>query len=243
MIVRLFVFVLFSCAGLFADVVVVPGALAGTEGGTNNTFPFDLQSGTSQRYQQVYAASEFLSSGWITQLAFRPDGVTGFAFASTISNIMIDFSTTSHAPDSLSTTFANNIGLDDTTVFNGALHLASADTGPAGGPKDFDIIIALNTPFFYNPAAGNLLLDVRNLSGGFTAPFDAQNTVGDSISRLTSAKNGVNDLTGSADSIGLVTQLTLVAAVPEPSPRMLLLLGIILMGSVKFLRDRARQHR
>jgi hypothetical protein len=51
-------------------------------------------------------------------------------------------STTSANPNALSTTFANNIGADDTVVFGaGALALSSAFTGPAGGPKNFDIVI------------------------------------------------------------------------------------------------------
>ena len=61
-------------------------------------------------------------------------------------------------------------------IFSGALAFSSAFTGPAGGPKDFDILVDLTTPFFYNPALGNLLLDVRNFSGEPTPPstfFDA----------------------------------------------------------------------
>ena len=50
--------------------------------------------------------------------------------------------------------FANNVGADDTIVHSGSLFLSSAFTGPAGGPKGFDILIHLTTPFTYDPASG-----------------------------------------------------------------------------------------
>src|SRR5207249_8841041 len=103
---------------------------------------------------------------------------------STLPDIQIDLSTTSAGDDGLSTTYANNVGADDTVVFTrGALTLSSAFTGPPDGPKDFDIIITLTTPFLYNPALGNLLLDVRNFGGGFTTVLDAvPNQTGDGVS-------------------------------------------------------------
>ena len=64
-------------------------------------------------------------------------------------------------PGSLSSTFASNVGGDDTTVYSGPLSLSSAFTGPADGPKDLDIAVKLQTPFLYDPAVGNLLLDIK----------------------------------------------------------------------------------
>lgn len=188
--------------------VVVPNTNATAAGGYDNTYPFDITySGiANQRYQQVYAASQFgaVPSGgaYITALAFRrAAGWSGFD--TTLPAVQIDLSTTANGPDGLSSTFANNVGGDDTVVFNGALTLASSDMG---SPPAFDIVIPLTTPFFYNPAAGNLLLDVRNSGGGTTAPFDAVDVVGDSVSR---AYGGVGSSLGSTDTIGLVTKFTL----------------------------------
>jgi hypothetical protein len=177
------------------------------EGNYNNIFPFCIGS-SSQRYQQVFLATEFVSLSkqeLITQILFRPDAIFGDAFSSTIPDIQINLSTTSAAPDRLSTTFANNVGNDDTVVFNrGLLSLSSADIGPVVGPKEFDIAINLSTSFFFNVNKGNLLLDVRVFAGGFTTTFDAENTLGDSISRVFN--NNVNASTGFADTIGLVTK-------------------------------------
>lgn len=207
--------------------IVVPNSLRNTEGNSNNGYPFDLaQTGlSSQRYQQVYAASQFSGlpsgGGLITQLIFRPDFFFGQAFMSTLPDIQIDLSTTSAGDDALSTTYANNVGADDTVVYaRGPLMLSSAFTGPPNGPKDFDIIITLTTPFHYDPAHGNLLMDVRNFGGGTTTFFDSVVTFSDGVSRVFNTN--VNGTTGTTDTSGLVTGFTIV---PEPGTAALLLAG------------------
>jgi hypothetical protein len=232
-----------------AGTVVAPNSQETTEGNFDNGFPFNIGffSLSSQRYQQVYAASEFASFSEpqnITQILFRPDAFFGSAFSSTLPNIQINLSTTSKAPDRLSTAFADNIGNDDTVVFSGPLSLSSAFTGPAGGPKDFDIVINLMTPFLYNPGAGNLLLDVRNFAGGVTTFFDAQLQTGDSTSRgYTLGANDVNASTGSGDSLGLVTKFVTTPpskAVPEPTSVMGLL-AVAALGSGSVLKRKQNQ--
>ena len=220
--------------------VVVPNSARTIEGNSNNSFPFNISivGLPSQRYQQVYAASQFGGGGLITQIVFRPDAGAGHAFTSTLPDMQIDLSTTSAPDDGLSTTFANNVGADDTVVFaRGALTLSSAFTGPPSGPKDFDIIITLTTPFLYNPALGNLLLDVRNFGAGSTCSFDAVNTPGDGVSRVFSTTS-VNDTTGSTDSLGLVTGFNIV---PEPGTAMLLVGGGTLLALFGGCRRRQRR--
>ena len=78
----------------------------------------------------------------------------------------------------------------------------------------------LSTPFLYNPALGNLLLDVRNFGGGSTTSFDAVFTSGDGVSRVYNSD--VNSTTGSPDTLGLVTGFIIV---PEPGTAALLLVG------------------
>lgn len=217
---------------------IVPGNLENIEGNSNNGLPFHsfYLEMPSSRYQQVFAASEFSSLSepfLITQILFRPDATWGKSFSSTLPNVQINFSTTRKAPDGLSRIFAQNIGDDDTLVFQGALSLSSAFTGAATGPKDFDIVINLTTPFFYNPKAGNLLLDVRNFAGGFSTPFDGEKTVGDSISRLASPLVGASG--GTTDSGGLVTKFVTTSAVPpepgKPVPEPASLLGILAVAA------------
>lgn len=218
----LFLVSCFAAGTAPATTVVVPNSSATLEGDTANAFPFDLSVHfppiPSMRYQQVFQSSEFSAFGGptlITQIAFRPDAAYGNAFSSILPSVRIDISTTSAAPDTLSSTFANNLGADNRTVYSGSLPLSSAFTGLAGGPMNFDIIINLTTPFLYDPAAGNLLLDIRNFRGGSTTFFDVQSTSGDSTSRAFSTVTGsVDDLSGDADSTGLITQFT-GSPVPE----------------------------
>ena len=219
--------------------VVVPNSARTTEGNANNSYPFNITPFglPSQRYQQLYAASQFGGGGLITQIIFRPDAFAGHAFTSTLPDIQIDLAYSSAPDDGLSTTYANNITAGDTIVFaRGPLTLSSAFTGPAGGPKDFDIIITLTTPFFYNPALGNLLLDVRNFGGGITCSFDAVFTPADGVSRVFSL-TGVNATTGSTDTLGLVTGFNIV---PEPGTAMLLAGGGTLLALFGGCRRRRR---
>lgn len=235
-----------------ATLIVVPSSAGGSEGSIANGFPFNLAAVplSSQRYQQVYAASEFAAlspnGALITQILFRPDGGgTGAAFTSTLPSIRIDLSTTSAAPDALNSTFASNVGLDNTIVFGGlsgaALPLSSAFTGPPGGPKDFDIVINLTTAFFYNPLLGNLLLDVRNFGGGLTTQFDAIGLPNDSISRAyTGSASDVNSPNADG-TVGLTTGLvTGFTTVPEMSSAALVAatLGIGIGARVLFQRRR-----
>jgi hypothetical protein len=100
-----------------AAVIVVPNSLTTQEGNTNSGAPFALGVHDKIRYQQVYAASAFLSlpgPHLITQLAFRPDADVGYAFTRTIPDIQINLSTTSTSPDELSVVFAENVGVDET---------------------------------------------------------------------------------------------------------------------------------
>jgi hypothetical protein len=232
-----------------AAFVVVPGGQTSSEGNFNNGFPFNIAlfGLSTQRYQQVYNASDFTAAfggkpELITQIAFRPaaDG-SGGAFSSTLPNIQIDLSTTSVAADGLSTTYANNVGADDTVVHSGSLSLSSSFTDAGNGTKAFDIVITLTTPFLYDPSKGNLLLDVRNFGGGSTTQFDAEILTGDAVSRVFNTNVAGSD--GTADSGGLVTQFGFgpAAASAAPEPASLTLLGIGALGLLGYGWRRRKQ--
>src|SRR5438270_496389 len=100
---------------------VVPNNLTSTPGNSVTSIPFTWD--TPVRYQEVFSASQFglISNGgdYITGIVFRGDETFGLGDAS-IANIQISLSTIARGPDGLSTTFAQNIGLDDRTVFGPA---------------------------------------------------------------------------------------------------------------------------
>jgi len=195
--------------------VVVPNSAANVEGFLASSAPFHIGSTgimDTMRYQQLYAASQFSnfrSGGFITQIIFRPDISVGDPFISTLPDMQINLSTTSVPDDGLSSVFADNIGSDETVVFSGPLPLSSQDSGD--GPRDFDIVIYLTTPFFYDPNMGNLLLDVRNFGSGLTTFFDATDQNRDGVSRVsTNSRDGVNQTVANLNSsFGLVTGFTI----------------------------------
>lgn len=172
------------------------------------------------RTQLAYGSEHFSSSGlFITELRFRPDYYYGRAFTSTVSQIQIRLSTSARDPDQLSRTFAENVGRDETVVFDGSLPLASAFAGPATGPKDFDIVIPLSQPFLYGPALGALLVDIRNFSGSGASLLSGQGRADDHAARIC---GGVYAVTGSEDQGIDALQIIYIPTngPPLPPPRL-----------------------
>jgi hypothetical protein len=217
----------FAVGGSAQVEVVIPTYRTVSEGNAASEIPFNVGPTRSARWQQVYAGSEFGGgnfAGYINVIVFRPDNATGCCgFTVTIPSVQIDLSTTSKVPDALSPVFADNVGADDKVVFDPGPLTLHSNGGPCGnGPCGFDIVIPLQHPFFYNPAAGNLLLDIRNFSGGTTTDFDAESRQGGSISGVYSFSAVAS--TGIPVSAGLITAFG-VTPVPEPSATILFLLG------------------
>ncbi len=159
--------------------VVVPNVNRTVDGGSGSGL-----LNTSLRYQIVYDTSLFpVAMMRITELRMRPSAGFGTAFTATISNLQINLSTTSVEPNQLNRVFAQNVGVNDTVVFQGPLTVSSRFQGPASGPKEFDIIISLTNPFFYDPSRGNLLIDVRNASGSGATFVDLGQREDDGASR------------------------------------------------------------
>ena len=124
--------VLIDCvqpAQAITPTVVAPNSATNTEGGSDNAVPFDTNGST--RYQQLFASSQFSilggAGGFITQIVFRPEGTNGNAFNRILPDIQINLSTVNIADDGLSSTFASNVGANDTVVYGrGALSLSSS---------------------------------------------------------------------------------------------------------------------
>jgi hypothetical protein len=163
----------------------------------------------------------------ITSIAFRAHS-PGIAFSGSVPQLQVNLSTTTKAPDQLSSTFADNVGANDTQVFNGSLQVSVNNSSAPDAVNTFDVVISFSTPFVYDPSKGNLLVDIRNAQGGTETPpldqeLDATSATGDSVSRVFNygdASATTAGKTGSAaenDSLGLVT-LFGTTAVPAPSP-------------------------
>lgn len=211
--------------GLFAGTVradtIVPNVFANIEGSAASNAPFGRSA--SGRFQQVYGASSFDNTpGYITEIRFRPDVNFGSIFSRTTpASVQVYLSTTQAAVDGLNLDFESNLGADNSLVISGPLGYSSVFTGPAGGPKDFDIVLNLATPFLYNPANGNLLMDVRyptgmRATGPFDLFFDAVNASDDDISILIQDTGISNPSMASAATHGVVTRFS-ITPVPEPN--------------------------
>ena len=87
-----------------------------------------------------------------------------------------------------------------------------------------------STPFFYNPAGGNLLMDGRMFDGlivpGVT--FDASSLSTDQTSVLIASDR--DSLTGGTGTIGLITGFSITPGVPEPSSIVLLIAAVIVFS-------------
>src|SRR5215813_2460030 len=139
-------------------------------GSASSQFP-DFTAGGI--YQQVYVGA-FTGPVTITQIAFASKGQLTSGPGTAIYNFNIGLSTTGASSATLSTNLAANRGGDFTQVFSGQV------TAQLTANNQFDLLIDI-TPFTYNPASGNLLLEVvmnspRQFSGGSVLYFVAGNS-------------------------------------------------------------------
>jgi hypothetical protein len=200
----------FVASPAFATTIIIgqPG-----DAGTGNCFPFGCSTGS--RYQQMYNAALFPSPLLINQLQFFNTQFAAGTGVVETANYAIHLSATAAAVNALDTSnFGANVGANDALFFNGVLG------GPIGGTT-FTID---GTGFLYNPADGNLLLDIFKTGGSANGNvfFDARNgTFGTDSSR---AHNFGSEFA----NWGLVTGFSDDGLAPVPEPATLTLLAPVL---------------
>ena len=111
------------------------------------------------RAQTVFPAEDF-APGTIIGISNRLfPGSPGFPTV-VIPDVTIKLSTTQVPVGQLSNTFADNVGSDETTVFQGALVIEGAP-GCNTDPCPFPEPALFPTPFNYDPGQGNLLFEIE----------------------------------------------------------------------------------
>lgn len=188
------------------------------------------------RTQQVYPASFFsdvpVGQHTITAMAWRPDQAVASPQSSGI-DLEIWLSTTEVGPGAMSMTFASNRGADHTLVYSGPITFETTAAGPAEGPRPFDYVIELQTPFEYDTTQGNLLREYVYKRGTFvgTEPPTADTQHGFGSTTTVIAFEDAATMATLAIDDHIITQFTFV---PEPSTLLLAgAAGLGLLGSAR----------
>lgn len=206
----------FASSGALAAValITVPDGLADSEGDSSSAAPFgdDTSCIDGMRYQQVIDGDQ-LSPGNIGSLAFRLDSGESSVGPLTYEGVTISLSTTSRSSGTLSTKFADNVGLDNRVVFSGDLTVSADTNAVAPNPFDFDVIPTSTFPFpGSGVSGGNLLVDI------VVEDCPPASFLLDAVSESTDTRGlfagDRNDDTGTMQD-GLVSQLTV--STPPPT--------------------------
>ncbi len=207
-------FLMAAAVACCAAAVVSPAqALVIGTADTTNSYPFG-SSGAGYYYQQIYSASSFSGPLSINLISFynslSPSTVTPLTDTFTLY-----LSTTNAA---VSTFDTNAMSYPDGTF-------TQVFTGTLGSLVNGRLDIALQTAFNYNPAAGNLVLTVKDfdLGSGGNLFLDADKNVGVTNERIYAYGYDFNQ--------GLVTGFNdAVASVPEPATWAMMIVGFGLVG-------------
>jgi hypothetical protein len=179
-----------------------------------NFIPFGSIAGWPE-YQQVYASSDFSGTVKIGDLEFYT--VPGGTGSPNPGVYQISLSTTSAPVNALSMNLPANIGSNNTQVYDAKLPAVQQGV----------LTIPLSTPFTYNPADGNLLVDLVSVTPYTGGPaFEFNGLAGSLFSRAYSGMT-----IPIANHSGLVTGFTVV---PEPATWVLMVLGFAGLGFAGF---------
>lgn len=240
------------CGPLMADTIAV-GSNDGPAGA--NGFPFGTDGAgggaitgyydPDAPFQELYSATAFLGPITITGISFASAGGEGGTAGTYTGTFTLGLGTAGTSVSSPSATYSDNEGADFTTVFTGTVTESLTES------DNFDLTFTFTTPFNYNPANGDLLLQVTLLtdveySGSYLYfdgnwdTFDGESCNSSPVSEVfnpTAESSSGNVATG----CGLLTQFTYTTSsttspVPEPAA-----FGFLLTGAGLLIAFRNRR--
>ena len=212
--------------------------LIGTPGSTPQDYvPF----GYGVQAQFIYSAVYFAGPVYILGLTFFNTDITADPNMYDPATYTFKLSTTTASIASPSSSFSTNLG-GDWKTFTYVSLAGAVPTGPSFTPEASGACPTCGggTPFYYDPANGNLLLEIDNPGGTNPLSSSIDYNDGFAVTRIFSTDNsgfGAIDL-----NYGPVTELTVEAA-PEPATLTLTGLGLLALvrTAVHKRRDRLGQ--
>jgi len=179
--------------------VVIPTGLAAAAGNSSNAFPWGTSAATfpGLRVQTLYDSSNFTAAGIsapirILRLKWRANDAATSWTGGTFAQATIRLATAAVDHAAVTPSFAANVGADLTTVYSGTVAFLPGTGAGIGLPGTIAVDVALTTPFVYDPALGDLAIDVdcpggANFAGGTLVPMDVQ--TGAAASRVYASTN------------------------------------------------------
>jgi len=164
--------------------VVIPNGTSTVAGNFANAFPWgsSVAQWPGLRLMSIYDAANFTNQGitspiLITALRWRPNDGEPAWTGGTFTQATVELSTAPMNYTLATTNYPGNHGPDRTVVHSGPVVHAGGNGGFGGIPVPWSVVVPLATQFVYDPAAGDLVIDVdypggANFVGGTLPQMD-----------------------------------------------------------------------
>lgn len=164
-----------TCALPRAQVtLVIPPGTGTVAGNSANLFPWGWSAANfaGLRHQNIYDANNFILQGVttpivITRLRWRPDENAPAVTGGTFQQAVVQLSTAPMDYRQQTLNFVTNHGADKLTAYSGPVVHTPTPGAAAWTPQSWCIDIQLTTPFYYDPAAGDLVVDCDYAAGSW----------------------------------------------------------------------------